>query len=272
MSTATYSGRKYCNGKFLPVNDILVVEESLKITINEIPFTVTLRTPGSENELVRGLLFTENVYQDLETDPTTVLKWKSEKGFITAVDVTIAKEKIGKGFEISRTIMSTSSCGICGKSELDDNSDNSKKLISEEKLIPEMVDLMFREMNAIQNTFIESGGSHAAAAFTLDGKLLAMQEDIGRHNAVDKVIGSLLFQKQLSTAKCLVVSGRISYEIVNKCFVAGIPFLAAVSAPSTLAVDLAEKLGITLLAFCRDKKFTAYSQIEKVKIPVNCEI
>ena len=128
----------------------------------------------------------------------------------------------------------------------------------------ELVGRMFEKMNLAQNTFKQSGGSNAAAAFTIDGNLLVIQEDIGRHNAVDKVIGSLLFQKQMQNAKCMVVSGRISYEIVNKCYAAGIPFLAAVSAPSSLAVDLSEQLGITLMAFCREKKFTAYSNVENI--------
>lgn len=266
MSTAFYKGQKYSEGKFSQVDDILVVEESLKITINNSPFTVTMRTPSYENELVRGLLFSENIYSDIETDPIIIVKERNEKGVITSVDVKIPKEKVGKGMEISRSIISVSSCGICGKSELETIPNDSKKLVVVEKLNPELIGRMFEQMNAAQNTFKESGGSHAAAAFTVDGKLLNIQEDIGRHNAVDKVIGSLLFQKQLRIAKCLAVSGRVSYEIVNKCFAAGIPFLAAVSAPSSLAVDLAEQLGITLMAFCREGKFTAYSHLGNVKI------
>ncbi len=266
MSTASYIGQKYSEGKFLTVNDILVVEESLKITINNNPFTITMRTPGSENELVRGLLFSENIYSEIENEPIINIIEKNEKGYINLIDVTIPKEKVGKGMEISRSIISVSSCGICGKSDLDLIPANSKKINVKEKLNPKIVGAMFEQMNSTQNTFKQSGGSHAAAAFTIEGKLLTTQEDIGRHNAVDKVIGDLLFQKQLNNAKCLVVSGRISYEIVNKCFAAGIPFLAAVSAPSSLAVDLAEQLGITLLAFCRDNNFTAYSQIGNINI------
>ena len=265
MSTASYKGQKYAEGKSVQVNDILVVEESLKITINNTPFTITMRTPGSENELVRGLLFSENVCSDIETNPIITVKEKNEKGFVTSVDVTIPKEKVGKGMEISRSIVSVSSCGICGKSELETISNDSKKLVIQEKLAPELVGKMFEQMSSAQNTFKQSGGSHAAAAFTIDGKMLTIQEDIGRHNAVDKVIGSLLFQKQLHHAKCMVVSGRISYEIVNKCYAAGIPFLAAVSAPSSMAVDLSERLGITLMAFCRERKFTTYSNIKNIK-------
>ena len=267
MSTTSYKGEKYCKGRFLPVEDILTVEELLKITINKMPFTITMRTPGSENELVRGLLFSENVYSEVVPNPLQVIKEKSETDYITWIDVTIPIDKIGKGFATVRNIMSVSSCGICGKSELDINKNESPIINTDEVIEPEIIKAMFEQMSSAQSIFKQSGGSHAAAAFTINGKLLTIQEDIGRHNAVDKVIGSLLFQNVLPKAKCLVVSGRISYEIVNKCFVAGIPFLAAVSAPSSLAVDLAEKLGITLMAFCRDNKFTAYSRIGNIKIP-----
>ena len=269
MSTTSYKGQKYCKGMFLPVDDMLTVEEVLKITINNKPFTITMRTPGSEKELLRCLLFTENVYPDHETDPIITVKGTTGKGFINQVDVTIPIEKMGKGLEISRSIISVSSCGICGKSELDMAKNESEKIVNDEIIEPGIIGTMFEQMVSKQNTFMLSGGSHAAAAFTLEGKLLDIQEDIGRHNAVDKVIGSLLFQKQLKTAKCLVISGRISYEIVNKCFAAGIPFLAAISAPSSFAIDLAEQLGITLMAFCRDNKFTAYSQIGNIKIKKN---
>ena len=119
-------------------------------------------------------------------------------------------------------------------------------------------------MKKEQPTFHQSGGSHAAAAFTNCSELLAIMEDIGRHNAVDKVIGKLINSNQLNEAKCLIVSGRISYEIVSKAFAAKIPILGAVSAPSTLAVDFAKELGITLLGFCRDNKATCYAHPERI--------
>jgi FdhD protein len=174
--------------------------------------------------------------------------------------------------------MSVSSCGICGKTELDTFNKHAKPLESSldsarddisrgdnEKLEPGLISKMFGQMSSSQETFKHSGGSHAAAAFTFDGMLLSVMEDIGRHNAVDKVIGDLILKKQLANTKCMTVSGRISYEIVNKCFSAGIPFLAAVSAPSSLAVDLADQFGITLMGFCRDTKFTVYSHSERIK-------
>src|ERR1035437_9997313 len=134
MSTAYYKGRKYGEGKFFPVNDLLVVEELLKVTINNTPFTITMRMPGSENELVRGLLFSENIYTDTETEPLMEVKEKNEKGFIASIAVSIPKEKIEKGYDTIRSIVSVSSCGICGKSELDLLTDKSEKIISNESL------------------------------------------------------------------------------------------------------------------------------------------
>ena len=125
---------------------------------------------------------------------------------------------------------------------------------------------MFTQMEDLQPLYKETGGAHAVAAFTINGGLLSVKEDIGRHNAVDKVVGELLLSSSLSEAKVLLVSGRVSYEIISKAFMAKIPFLAAVSAPSSLAVDLAEELGITLLAFCREDRFTCYSNKENISL------
>ena len=124
---------------------------------------------------------------------------------------------------------------------------------------------MFEKMKKKQHDFKQSGGTHAAAAFSIDGELLCTMEDIGRHNAVDKVVGQLIHSKKIKQAKVITVSGRISYEIVIKCFKAQVPFLTAVSAPSSLAVDYAKELGITLFAFCRDERATCYSNAQRTK-------
>jgi FdhD protein len=125
---------------------------------------------------------------------------------------------------------------------------------------------MFDKMNQVQNAFHKSGGSHAAAAFSATGELLSSMEDIGRHNAVDKVVGELIHDKKIKEASVITVSGRISYEIIVKTFKAKIPILCAVSAPSTLAVDYAKELGITLLAFCREDRGTCYSNPHRIKM------
>ncbi len=170
-------------------------------------------------------------------------------------------ELVLKDFAGTRNVISASSCGICGKTSLDEEND---RVQNNEVLKPGLVARMFEQVSARQRSFQQSGGTHAAGAFTIDGELLTVQEDIGRHNAVDKAIGWLINNRQLDKAKCLTVSGRVSYEIVNKAKAAGIPFLAAVSAPSSLAVDESEKAGISLLAFCRNDKLTVYSNPDQV--------
>ncbi|MCY7409304.1 MAG: formate dehydrogenase accessory sulfurtransferase FdhD [Chitinophagales bacterium] len=263
MAILTYIGIKYAAGNFTGVDDVLTVEELLSIAINGKPYTITMRTPGSDDELVRGLLFTEGVYTDRNENPLIQIIAKDILGYTTAVNVLVDENKIMKDFAGKRNVISVSSCGICGKTELDDLS-AAKSLDKEKKLSPEKVEGMFNQMSERQKTFQQSGGSHASAAFTTEGEMLAMEEDIGRHNAVDKVIGSLLMQSTLSKASCILVSGRVSYEIVSKAYCAGIPFLAAVSAPSSLAVDYSKELGITLMAFCRNGKLTVYSNNSQV--------
>jgi FdhD protein len=158
--------------------------------------------------------------------------------------------------------LSVASCGICGKQELDLPGQGASVL--EVSLNPDLVSEMFGQMNSKQMAFKKSGGSHAAAAFSEDGELLTIKEDVGRHNAADKVVGELILSKKLLQAKCITLSGRVSYEIIIKTFRAKIPILAAVSAPSTLAVDFAKELGITLLAFCREGRLTCYSHPERL--------
>ncbi|MCK6639482.1 MAG: formate dehydrogenase accessory sulfurtransferase FdhD [Bacteroidia bacterium] len=264
MAVSPYKAVKISGGKPDSVEDFLTVEQSLQISLNGNAYTLTMQTPGDEFSLVRGLLYTENVYVNTTVQPDIQVTEKSTQGFISAVNVTVPADQLGKGAETIRNIMSVSSCGLCGKAGLDEVSE--VQLICNEVLKAEHVQKMFTEMNSGQNTFIKSGGSHACAAFDINGNLLCMHEDIGRHNAVDKVIGDLLLNNKLPLAKCVTVSGRISYEIVNKCFAAQIPFLAAVSAPSTLAVDFANEKGITLMGFCRENKFTVYSHEERINI------
>ena len=262
MNSKEYNGIFYSDGKFSPVEDILAIEVALAISINEIPFTVTMQTPGNENDLVRGLLFSENIFRSLTEHPVINITGKNENGFITSVDVVIPKNLILKDFAGTRNVISASSCGICGKTSLDE--EISERVSNKEILDPSFVEKMFGQVSNKQKAFQQSGGTHAAGAFTIHGELLVVQEDIGRHNAVDKVIGFLINNHLLDKIKCLTVSGRISYEIVSKAKAAGIPFLAAISAPSSLAVDEAEKAGISLLAFCRENKLTVYSNSAQV--------
>jgi len=256
MAIDNYQGKKFCGNNSFRVDDNLTIEQPLQININNIPFTVTMRTPGNDLDLIRGLLFSEDIYKS--TNKLAITIKENLKKNITEANIILDEKLLGNGYLNSRNILSVSSCGICGKKELDDI-DSSNKIITDNVLNINQLLKMLDVMKKGQPTFHQSGGSHAAAAFTENSKLLSIKEDIGRHNAVDKVIGHLINSNTLTDAKCIVVSGRISYEIVSKAFAAKIPILAAVSAPSTLAVDFAKELGITLLGFCRENKATCYS-------------
>jgi FdhD protein len=271
MATLTYHGLKFQAGKFFPVDDVLTAEAPLKISINGTVFTITMRTPGQEAALVRGLLFAEDMYRDLDNHPVIAVLESNPYGFITAVDAQIDASKLGKRDLNSRNLLSVSSCGICGNTELV-ALQGAPAVRKADPIEPEAIRSMFRQMSSHQDTFLQSGGSHAAAAFTSSGALLTVQEDIGRHNAVDKVVGQLILDGMLPLAQCLIVSGRISYEIVSKAHMAGIPVLAAVSAPSTMAVDFSRELGITLLAFCRDDKFTIYTHPDAIRMDQTAEL
>ena len=259
MATSNYEGKKFSNRGISKTLDHLTVEEALQININTAPFTVTMRTPGDDISLIRGLLHSEGIINDLSYSPDVVLKKENKEGIVTIVDLYIPKEKLADGYANSRSLLSVSSCGICGRTELEELSFMGKVLDKKEQVHIESIHAMFETMSRSQNAFLKSGGSHAAAAFSIEGEHLNSMEDIGRHNAVDKVIGNLIQTKQLKSAQLLNVSGRISYEIIIKAFKAKIPILCAVSAPSSLAVDYAKELGITLLAFCRDDRATCYS-------------
>ncbi|MFK5983555.1 MAG: formate dehydrogenase accessory sulfurtransferase FdhD [Flavobacteriaceae bacterium] len=266
MATRKYQAQKFESNSMSKAVDALTIEEALQININKKPFTVSMRTPGDDISLVRGLLHSEGIVKNAKFNPDLILKKENEDGIVTVVNLTIPKEELGEGYSNSRSLLSVSSCGICGRTELGELSFLGKTIDDKKKIDINLLNGLFEKMNDQQHSFHQSGGTHAAAAFTLKGDMLSAMEDIGRHNAVDKVIGKLILSEKLKEASVLTVSGRVSYEIVIKCFKAGIPFLAAVSAPSSLAVDYAKELGITLFAFCRDERATCYSNPERTKI------
>ena len=251
------SGIRYEHGQATKVNDNLVEEAMLHIHINGAPYTVTMRTPGNDDDLVRGILCTEEVYS-LNDNPTISVVTYDAENTIQTINVDIPETDLGPGFLTQRNLMSVSSCGLCGKTDM------ALELIGpplreRNKLDPQTILSFFNRMAEQQATFQLTGGSHAAAAFSVDGTCLALREDIGRHNAVDKVIGALYREQTTQDAVCLLVSGRVSYEIVSKCYRAQIACLAAVSAPSSLAVFYAKQKGIQLYGFCRNGRLTDYS-------------
>ena len=264
MATGDYQGKRFENGIASKIVDSLTIEEALQININNEPFTVTMRTPGDDLALVRGMLHTEGVLKNTLYSPDIVLNKENEAGIVTVADLSIPKSELGKGYANSRSLLSVSSCGICGRKELDELASVGEAIDTKKTIGVSVLHKMFVKMNREQETFKRSGGSHASGVFNFDGELLTSKEDIGRHNAVDKVIGELILNGKLSNTACITVSGRISYEIIIKTFKARIPILAAVSAPSALAVDYAKELGITLLAFCRDDRATCYANTHRI--------
>ncbi len=259
--TQSYQSIKLSIDSLEKFDDTLVIEAPLQININKEPYTVVMRTPGNDEELVRGLLYAEDIYKNKDGIKISIIK--TEKDFSTVINLEILKNKLGKGYLNKRTLLSVSSCGICGKKELKDlkikgkslkrnSANNIKDLVKE-------IHFMFLEMNKKQFLFRSTGGSHACAIFNTNKKLLTIKEDIGRHNAVDKCVGDLINKNKLKEANYMLVSGRVSYEIVSKAFLAKIPIIIAVSACSSLAVDFAKEFGIFLIGFSRNNKMTVYS-------------
>ncbi|MEO5602765.1 MAG: formate dehydrogenase accessory sulfurtransferase FdhD [Cyclobacteriaceae bacterium] len=260
-----FNAVKYSEGIPKTSYEALTREEALQIKINGRSYTITMRTPGNDGILAAGLLFSEGIIKV----PDDILKMDevpSLQDECTLFVDALIKEEVLVGQNIfNRSIASSASCGVCGKIEIGDLDVPVKLTKTSWKLEIGLIPKMLERMRALQDTFEKTGGSHAAALLTIDGNILAVHEDIGRHNAVDKVIGELFLQRRLHCADILLISGRVSYEIVAKCSRAGISFLLAVSAPSSLAVDFCNKSGITLIGFCRDNRATVYTHPENIQ-------
>ena len=245
----TYDGILVSSGNQSRVSDGIVVEAALQININKESYTVVMRTPGNDFELIRGLLFAEDIYKGKENLDFEIIEEKSN-GF-SIININIPKEKLGKGYLNKRTLLSVSSCGICGKQELEDIELKGEALKNKQLFSSNKIKEMSLKMSSLQDVFKHTGGSHAAAIFNKNYQLLSIKEDIGRHNAVDKAVGELVTQDALKQAFCMLVSGRVSYEIVSKAFIAKIGIIVAVSACSSLAIDYAKEFGICLIGFSR---------------------
>jgi FdhD protein len=251
--------------------ETLAVEEPLEIRVNGTPVTVTMRTPGSDIELAQGFLLTEGVIARRE-DLLTVryCRGAGEDGPNTynVLDVTLAPGVEPPDLDVTRNFYTTSSCGVCGKASLE-----AVRLISRYSpgdepaaVNADILTAMPGQLRGAQKVFASTGGLHAAALFDVDGTMLAVREDIGRHNAVDKVVGWALENDLIPLgASVLLVSGRASFEITQKAVMAGIPVLAAVSAPSSLSVDLASQCGVTLVAFLRGDSMNVYTRPDRIR-------
>jgi len=250
--------------------ETLAVEEPLEIRVNGKPITVTMRTPGSDIELAQGFLLTEGVITARE-DVLAVryCRGSGDDGLNTynVLDVTLAAGVEPPDVDVTRNFYTTSSCGVCGKASLD-----AVRLISRHgpgddpaTVAADTLTAMPEQLRSSQRVFASTGGLHGAALFGVDGTMLTIREDIGRHNAVDKVIGWALEAGRIPlNDTVLLVSGRASFELTQKAVMAGVPVLAAVSAPSSLAVDLASQSGLTLVAFLRRDSMNVYTRPDRV--------
>ena len=258
-------------------DDRVAVEEPLEIRLGyesdegrvESSVSITMRTPGDDAELATGFLFTEAIIRDAsdvafvkpcgppapDSGNVNVLRVELESG----VDVDLER--------LQRHFYTTSSCGVCGKASLEALRVVGARLQDDNEIrfSKDILTALPDKLRAAQKTFEETGGLHAAAAFNTAGELLVTHEDIGRHNAVDKVVGTLLSRGLLPASDLgLIVSGRASFELMQKALMAGMPLLAAVSAPSSLAVDLAHEFNVTLVGFLRGNTFNIYAGEERI--------
>ncbi len=247
------------------VTDLLTVEAALQIKINSRAYTITMRTPGNDLYLTVGLLFTEGIISSFSDIKSLKEVPDSLQENNLIVDVSVDDKIIHNKNIFNRSIASSASCGVCGKIELCDLVTPIEVIKNNHHLKIEVIPELLNRMLQYQKNFKVTGGAHAASVFDKKGNLLSIQEDIGRHNAVDKTIGNILMNDTLAQAAVLCISGRVSYEIVSKCAKAGIPILIAVSAPSSLAVEFCTKAGITLIAFCRSNKATVYTHGYRIK-------
>ena len=261
--------RRHADGHFAEAEDILVTEEPLEVRLGHGPLderqefrlSVTMRTPGNDEELAVGFLFTEG----LISGPEQVVRVAycedvkpEERGNVVRVELRPEVELDPAKWQ--RNFYTTSSCGVCGKSSIEAvHATCARPIVPWGEVDPAMIIALPDRMREAQTVFRHTGGIHAAALFDRTGKLLLLREDVGRHNAVDKVIGAALNVQHPTSNMQLLVSGRAGFELVQKCVVAGIPLMAAVGAPSSLAVQLAKDNLLLLIGFLRDDRFNVYS-------------
>jgi FdhD protein len=239
--------------------DLVVVEEPLEIRVGDKPVSVTLRTPGHDFDLAAGFLFTESILRSRD-EIESLRHWGSPN----VVRVALREGARVDLQRLQRHFYSTSSCGVCGKASIDALRVATEPIVDSFRVSREMLVSLPDALRAQQTAFDATGAIHGAAAFARDGSAICVREDIGRHNAVDKVIGSLFLDD--ARADILVVSGRTSFEIVQKCAVARIPTLVAVGAPSSLAIELAHGFNITLLGFVRDGRANVYAGEQRLAL------
>jgi len=253
----------------VPVIDHTAAEEPLELRLGGEPFVVIMRTPGADRDLAAGFLLSEQIVrvgpeisamryctdEDGRDSPNVLSVWLNGDAALRAQHAMSGR----------RHVASNSACGVCGRRSIDDLMSGARRVDAAMTVARVVIDSLPHTLRAAQDTFERTGGLHAAGLFDRQGTLIRVAEDVGRHNAVDKVIGASVMAGDMPMSdRALFVSGRTSFEIVQKAVVAGIPIVAAVSAPSSLAVELAREAGVTLLGFVRAGGFNIYAGQERV--------
>ena len=265
--------QKLNHGKITEEVDNVAVEEPLEIQLAystptgrmQKNIAVTMRTPGNDEELAAGFLFTEGIIKN----SSAIEGVKKNHHDENLIMITLHENEIPILANAARNFYSTSSCGICGKASIEAIRTVSQ-YVNEKESINVEASLFYTlqdQLKKQQKIFEDTGGIHASALFDLDGNFIMLREDVGRHNALDKVIGAALLNNQLPLTNCiLLLSGRASFELVQKALMAGIKIIAAVGAPSSLAVELAREASITLIGFLRNDRFNIYSGQQRIKL------
>ena len=274
-----YKVLKYSSNNFKDVEDLVSIEEPLEISLKykekdnwvEQTLSITMRTPGNDEDLVRGFLFNEQIVKSLN-DIDSIESYGDKVGQYKIQNKILATLNNSENVNISkikRDFLTNSSCGVCGKSSLDalEIIKTTKTNASEPKISKDVIIQSPDILREGQSEFSKTGGIHASGLFNGDGKLIALREDVGRHNALDKLIGCALEKKQFDPKNQFITcSGRLNFELVQKVLMTDIGIMIGVGAPTSLAIDLANKFDITLIGFVKRDSFNIYTNNKKVKV------
>ena len=246
------------------VQDEVVVEEPLEIRVNGTSMAVTMRTPGHDFDLARGFLFTEGIIHSRDEIATLAYCPDEEQPELKNI-ISVGLSDPNRKIQSSRSLWSTSSCGLCGKATLDAIRQVTKPVVSAAAVAYDVLRSLPERLREAQANFQRTGGIHAVGLFDVQGNLLLLREDIGRHNAVDKVVGAALDNQISFSNTVMMVSGRLGFEIAQKALVAEIPVVASISAPSSLAIELANDFQMTTIGFLRGSSMNVYTHPERVR-------
>jgi FdhD protein len=242
-------------------DDWVAAEAPLEIRISGKSATVLMRTPGQDEELIHGFFYSEGIISSAEQ----IFSISPNEAGVVAVELAKSRQAFGEAATADRSFYSNASCGVCGKTSIASLEVKGTAAEIRFKVRRSVLGILPDRLREAQTTFAKTGGVHASGLFTPDGDLIALREDVGRHNALDKLIGWALLSGRIPLKDCvLLVSGRVSYEIVQKAVAASIPFIAAVGAPSSLAVDISGRFMLTLVGFLRPDSFNVYTYPERI--------